>query len=354
VIALLHAFWKGASHGLPRKRSLVFVTILFALTASAQWQPSGATTGPIHYSNGNVGIGPGATAPASLLHLSGTNGVAAITFATPGNQRFRFQTIPGTPNWGALTLNTDYSAGWNLDDTSVNGWFLKLDTRAGNASHELNGLWLYRVPPGSNPHTDEYAVFGVSSGGAYLRDRLTIGTTTSTGGMTLTVGGQTHLAGNVTVTGNIVASGSITGVTVLGATYQDVAEWVPATTEMDAGTVVVLNRDRHNEVMPSQRMYDTAVAGVVSAQPGVILGVPGEAKEQIATTGRVRVHADATRGAIRVGDLLVTSDRPGFAMKSQPVDLGGVQFHRPGTLIGKALEPLPHGQGDILVLLSLQ
>jgi hypothetical protein len=41
-------------------------------------------------------------------------------------------------------------------------------------------------------------------------------------------------------------------------------------------------------------------------------------------------------------------------MKSQPIDIGGVQIHRPGTVIGKALEPLPSGEGEILVLLSLQ
>jgi len=41
-------------------------------------------------------------------------------------------------------------------------------------------------------------------------------------------------------------------------------------------------------------------------------------------------------------------------MKSVPVNLGGVELHRPGTLIGKALEPLEKGVGEILVLLSLQ
>jgi hypothetical protein len=63
---------------------------------------------------------------------------------------------------------------------------------------------------------------------------------------------------------------------------------------------------------------------------------------------------DATRVPIRVGDLLVTSDVEGVAMKSIPVDLGGMPFHRPGTIIGKALEPLDKGSGEILVLLSLQ
>jgi hypothetical protein len=63
---------------------------------------------------------------------------------------------------------------------------------------------------------------------------------------------------------------------------------------------------------------------------------------------------DATRGAIKVGDLLVTSEVEGLAMKSVPVELGGVAIHRPGTIIGKALEPLEKGAGEILVLLSLQ
>jgi hypothetical protein len=74
----------------------------------------------------------------------------------------------------------------------------------------------------------------------------------------------------------------------------------------------------------------------------------------VATTGRVRIKVDATRAPIRVGDLLVTSDREGFAMRSDPVDLGGTKLHRPGTLIGRALEPLSKGIGEILVLLSLQ
>jgi hypothetical protein len=43
-----------------------------------------------------------------------------------------------------------------------------------------------------------------------------------------------------------------------------------------------------------------------------------------------------------------------MAMKSEPLDIAGMKLHRPGTLIGKALEPLAGGEGEILVLLSLQ
>jgi hypothetical protein len=66
------------------------------------------------------------------------------------------------------------------------------------------------------------------------------------------------------------------------------------------------------------------------------------------------VHVDATKRAIKAGDLLVTGEKPGTAMLSEPLDVAGVKLHRPGTLVGKALEPLESGEGDILVLLSLQ
>ena len=93
---------------------------------------------------------------------------------------------------------------------------------------------------------------------------------------------------------------------------------------------------------------------MISAQPGIALGLSGNGKVLVATTGRVRVKVDASRAPINIGDLLVTSEVPGLAMRSEPVNIGGVELHRPGTLIGKALEPLERGLGTILVLLSLQ
>src|SRR5205814_9316517 len=107
-------------------------------------------------------------------------------------------------------------------------------------------------------------------------------------------------------------------------------------------------------VVDSTTAYDPRGAGVVSAQPGITLGERSDDKVLVATTGRVRVKVDASRGPIAIGDLLVTSDIPGVAMKSIPVEFAGRQMHMPGTIIGKALEPLEKGSGTILVLLSLQ
>jgi len=106
---------------------------------------------------------------------------------------------------------------------------------------------------------------------------------------------------------------------------------------------------RCNQIKPSHFVnvsYDTRVAGVVSAQPGIALGEKSDGKILVATTGRVRVKVDATKAPIHIGDLLVTSEVPGVAMKSEPVNLGGVQIHRLGTLIGKALEPLAKDKGE--------
>jgi hypothetical protein len=68
---------------------------------------------------------------------------------------------------------------------------------------------------------------------------------------------------------------------------------------------------------------------VVSAQPGILLGVAGDSKAQIAITGRVKVHVEASMGAIDIGDLLVTSNKPAIAMKSQPIISADFPFTAP-------------------------
>ena len=186
-------------------------------------------------------------------------------------------------------------------------------------------------------NTDGTALLYLKSTGS-----VGIGTTTPSSTVKLDVNGNTNVTGDLTVTGNI------------NARYQDVAEWVPATHNLPAGTVVTLNPTQSNQVMASTKSYDTGVAGVVSERPGLSLGEAGKDKVLVATTGRVKVKVDATRAAIHVGDLLVTSDVEGVAMKSEPLMIQGRPFHSPGTLIGKALEPLEKGTGEILVLLSLQ
>lgn len=165
--------------------------------------------------------------------------------------------------------------------------------------------------------------------------------------------GTTTPSEKLHVDGNVIVTGTLTGGNIQ-AKYQDIAEWVPTDSMLEPGTVVSVDSSRANHVVASRDAYDTGVAGVVSPQPGLVLGEAADDKAMIATFGRVRVRVDATNVPIGIGDLLVTSDKPGVAMKSLPVELSGISFHRPGTIIGKALESLDSGEGEILVLLSLQ
>jgi hypothetical protein len=150
------------------------------------------------------------------------------------------------------------------------------------------------------------------------------------------------------VDGDVIVNGNI------GAKYQDVAEWVDSVEPLDAGSVVVVDVTATNRVTAATRAYDGRVAGAVSAQPGIVLGEAGPGKVLVAQSGRVKVKADARNGAIRPGDLLVTSPIKGHVMRSRPVKMGDQLVHRPGTIVGKALEGLAKGRGEILVLLTLQ
>ena len=259
---------------------------------SSQWTTAGTS---IFYNTGNVGVGT--SAPGAKFQVLGLapGGTAAFT-GTSFSSHFNFN--------GDSSEDTYIRGGKATSRVVIN------DVAAGNVLMSLSG------------------------------GNVGVGTATPTS--------KLHVQGAARVTGNLVVDGNI------AAKYQDLAEWVPAAEQLTAGTVVVLDSSKSNQVISSSKSYDTSVAGVISAQPGITLGEKSDEKVLVATTGRVLVNVDATSGPIQIGDLLVTSDREGFAMKSLPVEIGAARMHRPGTLIGKALEPLAGGTGKILVLLSLQ
>jgi hypothetical protein len=313
-----------------RRASITILAILFATQLLAQthnnFYDSGATDST---TNGQIGVG---TAPASAFHMYPNHGVGI-------NFRLYNYTFFGTT--------------WSSFHTIIGGNVKASET--GNArmdyavSHPVYGGIAIEMAPdlGFVFHTAP----GPSTGLAdtpFNSPRMIIDLNGNVG-----IGTQQPAPYRLQVIGNANVSGTLSGGNIQ-AVFQDIAEWVPVSQAMEPGTVVVVDPMHSNVVMPSHTMYDTGVAGVVSAQPGFTLGVSGQNKAQIATTGRVRIKVDTMGGPIQVGDLLVTSTNPGHAMRSTAIDVGGVKIHRPGTIIGKALEPLPSGEGEILALLSMQ
>jgi len=137
----------------------------------------------------------------------------------------------------------------------------------------------------------------------------------------------------------------ITGVDALGGKHvYDIAEGIPAR-DCGAGDVVVINADEDMSVVKSSRRFDSKVAGVISGNPKVYMG-PGDGKMALALAGVVKCKVSAENGAIEPGDLLVSSSTPGHAMSASARQV------LPGMLVGKALEPLEKGRGEIFILVN--
>ena len=141
--------------------------------------------------------------------------------------------------------------------------------------------------------------------------------------------------------GNVFASGSFR------PNAMDLAEYFPVSVPVGPGDVLAVDRDNSGSYRLASDAADPAVVGIVSAQPGVLLGSGiaqvmaadselarqldearqlGDAKEEarlwseleqqfqqthaaVALSGTVLCKVDAGYGAIRPGDLLTTSPR---------------------------------------------
>jgi hypothetical protein len=131
---------------------------------------------------------------------------------------------------------------------------------------------------------------------------------------------------------------------------RDLAEYCLAQERLEPGDVVRLHVD-DDLVERTTAAHDALVAGIVSTEPGVLLGaVPEddpEGRYPIALAGRVPCKVTAEGGPIRRGDLLGSSSTPGHAMRIDPPAITG------GTILGKALQDLDTRLGVIDVLVTL-
>ncbi len=114
----------------------------------------------------------------------------------------------------------------------------------------------------------------------------------------------------------------------------------PVSEAVEPGDLLVLDPLRPGQLKRCDAVGSTGVAGVVAAEA---ITMNGQLQAPLASSLYALVKADAAFAAIRAGDLLTTSPTPGHAMLALEA--------LPGTVIGKALEPLEAGAGVIRVLL---
>jgi len=138
-----------------------------------------------------------------------------------------------------------------------------------------------------------------------------------------------------------------------GADYADLVTVKGRSSDYQPGDVMVISDDPARPFTRSPKPYARNVAGIYSTKPGVVgskrgIADPADNEIPLALTGIVPCKVSCENGPIRMGDLLVTSRTPGYAMKA-------TDSHRMlGAVVGKALQPLKKGRGVIEVLVTLR
>ena len=131
------------------------------------------------------------------------------------------------------------------------------------------------------------------------------------------------------VNGNSNVTGDAYAATRSGGAI-DVAEWIKSDSGLQAGDVVVVDRFTPNRVKKSTLARDSAVAGVVSTRPHLLMGSEYQGPDAIplAFTGRVPVKVTAEAVPIVPVYWLTTSSTSGHALKF-PSDCSGARVVKP-------------------------
>jgi len=116
--------------------------------------------------------------------------------------------------------------------------------------------------------------------------------------------------------GKVKVSGTLSAnvVQIGGADFSERFEVRRGESKVEPGMVVAIDPANPGKLAVSAKPYDRRVVGILSGaggiRTGMLMGQPGtlaDGDEPVALSGRVYVWADASNGAISVGDLLTTS-----------------------------------------------
>jgi hypothetical protein len=314
--------------------------------------PTGFVIGVSGFTHSTGGIGTDGLADATTGGTIGTRGIAN----SPGGAGVTGINNATTNGYGV----SGYSNATSSGGTGVYGQ---------TSSPTGNGVFGNNINSGTGGG-------GVTGQASAVGGTGTAGIATATTGFATGVYGQAASASGTAALFNNTASGTILigqaaganmlrvdgtgkgffngGTQVGGADFAESMAVRKGASRYEPGDVLVIDRTGRRRVALAQTAYSRLVAGIYSTKPGVlgtehrIDDAPVAEEIPLAVVGIVPCKVTTENGPIAPGDVLVTSSRPGHAMK------GTDRVRMLGAVVGKALEPFQDGTGVIQVLVTLQ
>lgn len=294
---------------------------------------------------------------SEALRITNTGAGPALRLVTPGSLNpSPSALVVESGGFGAVTLSavsTSLSGG-AIRATGVGTGFATIDAKANAAAGgtavlgEATGTDGVGVRGQANAGESAKAISGLSINGfaGYFDGKVQVISNSSDEANAFVVSVEFDNVARIDSDGK----GFFNGGTQMGGA--DVAEFVLTSDAPGPGDVVEIDDQRPGHFRRAATRNSTAVAGVISTEPGVSLNARSGATAavegpQLALVGRVPVKVTADNGAIQPGDLLVASNVPGHAMR-------GPQNPAPGTVIGKALAAHADGIGVVEMLVMLR
>jgi len=302
-------------------------------------------TGIVLQKNGNVGIGTTNPGAATLKIggttdltwagnvLEGSSGLVTIgTGGVTGGSLLVVTPSTGTLWQSGLGITGTYGTPTNRSVININAYGTKTSGYGSDlAFSTTNGATLYermRIDNSGN-----------------------VGIGTTTPGATLDVYGALCVDDTSPTCANAARSAGYiyaVGTTITGI---DVAEQYP-TKDADLSAGEILSIDEANPIYVKRATTGSKIIGIVSTQPGVLLGgygietFAGETKVSVALSGRVPVKVNLEGGEINIGDRIILSSVSGIGKKATTS----------GETVGIALQPFnSSSSGDsILVFINLK
>jgi len=372
------------------------------------WAQSGTN---VYYNTGNLGLGTNAPSTNFEVRKSGTASARVRSTSSGGTAQLDLMAPAGglttTNTVGRLRFLDSASTELGVVQYISGGFWPGMHIQAGGATR-MNVTATGNIGIGMNNPTRLVDVYDEQTADMRLRSGTTVGSrlelqginytgfNSSTFGTLAFVNGDNEDAGSIAyqtspiVSGNglmfrtngaqrmvITSTGRIgigtsnpqdtlhvagtTRTSVLRITGgSDLSERFDVASVADVepapGMVVVIDPANPGKLQLSTRAYDRTVAGVISGANGVASGMVmgqddsiADGAHPVALTGRVYVYAEARTESIEPGDMLTTSQTPGYAMEALDRELAG------GAVLGKAMTALGAGEtGYVLVLVTLQ